>query len=125
MRALATLEEDGSNIPTIEVPEKGLLAAVLERSYRDLYCDNFEDFRSAMYWFMEESPTPDDFKWKIYFDQVVEILGLSISRVEFLKAIVEEFSPYLESKAQFKLDRPKVIKIRQQKIWRRGHRVTL
>ena len=121
MHTLAYFSEDDTNVSVEASPEKGLLAAILERAYRDLYCSNFEDFRAAMHWFMEEAPTPDDFRWRIYFEQVVEILGLSISRVRFLRGLVEDFSPYLESKAKFKLDRPKVIKIRQKKTWRRGH----
>lgn len=123
MGCLAIITEDDAYECTYPVPEKGVLAAILERAYRDLYSNVFDDFREAIYWFQDKADTPDDFTKGVYFDQIVEILGLSPSRVLYLETKVVEFLPYIKNKEQFKIDRPKVIKIRQKRHWAKGYRV--
>lgn len=135
MKRRAIISED-TDVFSPEMPERTLLAAVVERAYRDLYCNNHTAFRAAMKWALPEKELyiEDDISEGISFKHCIAVLNLSIQRVNFVKNAAEGFVKYLNDIDTFKTDRPTVIKIRQfsfdqkrdfikskRQKWRRGH----
>ena len=119
-------------------PERTLLAAVVERSYRDLYSNNFTDFKNAISWILctPKKAIPNDISLGVSFEHCYQILGFTATQVQFIKDIAIDFSHYLYDKKKFKADRKEVIKIRQHAIsknhtgtgtarrcWKRGYTV--
>lgn len=119
-----------------EMAERTLLAAVIERAYRDLYSNNHNDFRSAIKWILPEKELyiDADISEGISFSHCIEILELTVKQVMHIKNAAMGFLDYVTDIQKFKLERPEVIKIRQyshdrkrdfvrtkRQKWRRGH----
>lgn len=85
------------------MPEKGLLAAILERSFRDLFSCNYLDFKNAMSWFNSKYMERIDYRFR-YID-VAEDLELSAAQTILIRQQVKKFTKYVDDFALFKQDR--------------------
>lgn len=86
---LESAEEFPNYLDQAHLPERGLLAAVLERSLRDLdiVAKSERHFkRTAIAWFEGKLNEPDGYS----FEDVIYALGLTIGQVEFINDKVDK-----------------------------------
>ena len=88
-------------------PEKRLLAAILERSYRDLFLHNRNDIKDAIKWFhgvkmLDESP------YAITYVHCIEGLNLGHKEVSKIKHTVTVIEKYLDDPISFKEERERL-----------------
>lgn len=88
------------------IPERGLLAGVLERAYRDLinttYIVDQADKRDAVCWFLKKQAEDPEF---LSFQFVCAHLELSSERINFLVKEAKRVRKEIEEKNKFKSER--------------------
>lgn len=107
LSSLGSPEFNGENY----YPERGLLSAVLERAYRDLFSTHYESFKSAVLWFRKYKPTQSH----ISFDDCITFLELGALQVEFILETVQKYEYLIGSSKLFKQERQSGVVMRRGK----------
>jgi len=88
-------------------PEKRLLAAILERSYRDLFLNNRNDIKDAIKWF-NGCKMLDEYSFAVSYTDCIDGLNLGSKEITKIKYTVEVIEKYLDDPHAFKEEREKL-----------------
>lgn len=89
-----SVEDDDHSDNNLWIPERTLLLAMLERSFRDLSPSAAHDDRKeAILWFRPLKPPPP-IKVRFTFEKTIEILGLEGKFIAFLMHAVDRAEEY-------------------------------
>jgi hypothetical protein len=104
------------------VPEKGLLAGILERAFRDIFSSDYAEFKSAMAWFRMRGSDPTDLRFT--YDEVKDYLELSGAETAYIQKIVNQHQHYIDDIHEFRRDRIPLVQPGKSRISLNGIRYT-